>query len=70
VHTILSYWLMIAVFSHTVTRWNDRKYHDRMYRESVLVLFVVDPLSQHIPGKTEESARHFSQNRVYRGSRF
>jgi hypothetical protein len=38
-----------------------------MYRESVLALFVVGLLSQHIPGKTEESARHFSQKRWYPG---
>jgi len=54
VQTTPSYLLMIAVFSDTVSRWNDRKDRDRMNRESVLVLFVVGPLSQHIPGKTEE----------------
>jgi len=67
VHTIICYLLMIAVLSDTVSQWSDRKDHDRMYRETVLMLLVVGPLSQHIPGKSEKSTRHLSQNRWYPG---
>ena len=37
-HIILSYLLMIAVFSDTVSRWNDRKDYDRIYREMPCVI--------------------------------
>jgi len=70
VYTIISYLLMITVLSDTVIRWNYRKDHDRMHKETVSMLLVVGPLSQHIPGNSEKSTRYLSQNRLYSGRDF